>query len=71
MKSKTFGKELKTEKKYSEEDIVLRAEKFFKPSMCGDCFSSSPWGEEENKRLYLFLFDILDIGKKEHIKALT
>ena len=59
-KSKILNRELSTEVKYSERDVVLYLEKRLKKSLCGDCFSGSPWGEEENKQVYLLVFGIDD-----------
>jgi len=58
--SKILNRDLCKEIKYSERDIVLYLEKKLKKSLCGDCFSESPWGRDENKQLYISIFGIDD-----------
>jgi len=58
MKSKIIKRKLSDEKQYSEKDIVLYLENFLEKSLCGDCFTGSPWGEESNRRLYVAIFGI-------------
>jgi len=58
---KVTGKELSEEKVYSQADVSDFMAKFFKRALSGDSLSGgTPWGPEENKRLYIAVFSLLD-----------
>lgn len=59
-KCEVTGQNLSDIKLYSEKDISEYLKTYLKRSLCGDCFDGSPWGEEENKQLYLAIFALPD-----------
>lgn len=68
---KVTNDELSTEKKYSEYDISVYIASHLKNVMCGDYFAESPWGLEENKRLYCALAVLNDknYGIEAHLQV--
>lgn len=62
-KCKITNQELSNKKIYSESDISQYLSKFLSKSLCGDCFSGAPWGNSENKNLYLAIQDLINIKK--------
>lgn len=73
MRCKITGKELSTEKVYSENDISDYLSTFLTKSFSGDSFNGSPWGSEENKMLYCAINEISEerFGIADKIKTIT
>jgi hypothetical protein len=45
---------------YSQKDIVDYLRKFFSPVTSGDSLASVPWGNEDNKKLFVAISTITD-----------